>query len=197
MSENLTPEELEKFIHRELRALPARKAPAGFESRLQAAIEARTGVRSESSARLEAVVHRELRSLPLRKAPATLESRVLAAIEHQSAIAWYHKSWSYWPAAIRAAFLVVATAVAGGVMGAFYLMAQGVDTGALVESATARLGLFTKLYHAALWTTDFAANAFSNIPSLWLYGGVAFVGALYATFFGLGAAAYRTLYRQN
>src|SRR4051812_24357140 len=99
MSENLTPDELEKFIHRELRALPPRKAPAGFEARLQAAVEARTALRSASGTQLEALVHHELRALPLRKAPATLESRVLAAIEHQAAVAWYHKSWAYWPAA--------------------------------------------------------------------------------------------------
>ena len=30
MKEPMTPEELEKFIHRELRSLPPRKAPAGF-----------------------------------------------------------------------------------------------------------------------------------------------------------------------
>lgn len=193
----MTPEELEQFIHRELRALPPRKAPPGFEARLLSAIEDRAAQGALSPERLEQLVHHELRSLPLRRAPRTLEARVLAAIEHQAAVAWYHKSWSYWPAAIRAAFLAVATAVAGGFMGAFYLMSKGVDTGALVESAGAKLGLFTKLYHAAVWTVDFAANAFGSIPSLWLYGGVALVAALYATFFGLGAAAYRTLYRHN
>ena len=34
MNPKMTPEELEKFIHRELRALPARKVPAGFGQRL-------------------------------------------------------------------------------------------------------------------------------------------------------------------
>ena len=193
----MTPEELEQFIHRELRALPPRPAPAGFEARLQSALQERTARPALAPEQLEQLIHRELRSLPLRRAPRSLESRVQAALEHQAAVAWYHKSWSYWPAAIRAAFLAIATAVAGGFMGAFYLMSNGVDTGALVESASAKLGLFTKLYHAAVWTVDFAANAFGSIPSLWLYGGVALVAALYATFFGLGAAAYRTLYRHN
>ena len=193
----MTPEELEQFILRELRSLPPRKAPAGFEARMQAALEARSAQSAAAPAQLEQLIHRELRALPLRKAPRTLEARVLAAIEHQAAVAWYHKSWSYWPAAIRAAFLVVATAVAGGFMGAFYLMSSGVDTGALVESASAKLGLFTKLYHAAVWTADLTATAFGSIPPLWLYGGAALIAALYATFFGLGAAVYRTLYRQN
>ena len=136
----MTPEQLEQFIHRELRALPPRKAPPGFEARLLSAIESRQAQPALAPAQLEQLVHRELRALPLRRAPRSLEARVLAALEHQAAVAWYHKSWSYWPAAIRAAFLVVATAVAGGVTGAFYLMSSGVDTGALVESASARLG---------------------------------------------------------
>src|SRR3954462_6674640 len=147
MSENLTPEELEKFIHRELRALPTRKAPAGFESRLQAAVEARTGVRSDSHARLEAAVHRELRSLPLRKAPVTLESRVLATIEHQAAVAWYHKSWAYWPAAVRAVFLGFATALSGGAIAAFYLMSQGTDTDALTAAVGERFAGIAALLH--------------------------------------------------
>jgi hypothetical protein len=33
-----------------------------------------------------------------------------------------------------------------------------------------------------------------SIPLLWLYVGAAAIAALYATLFGLGAAAYRTLY---
>ena len=36
-----------------------------------------------------------------------------------------------------------------------------------------------------------------NIPPLWLYAGVALVAALYATLFGLGAAAYKALNAQR
>jgi len=193
----MTPAELEQFIHRELRALPPRQAPAGFEARLAAAIQEREARPALSPEQLEQLVHRELRALPPRRAPRSLEARVMAALEHQAAITWYHKSWSYWPAAVRAAFLALATGVAGGFMTAFYLMSNGVDTGALVESAGARLGFFTKMYHVAVWVAEFTVNMFGSIPPLWLYGGLALIAALYATFFGLGAAAYRTLYRHN
>ena len=47
------------------------------------------------------------------------------------------------------------------------------------------------------WVVEFTGRLFSNIPSLWLYGGLAVIAALYATFFGLGAFAYRTIYRTN
>lgn len=197
MNEKMTPEDLEKFIHRELRALPPRKAPAGFETRLQAAVEARLAVRAQSAGQLEQLVHRELRGLPLRKAPSTLESRVLAAIEHQATVAWYHKSWTYWPGAVKAAFLAVATGVSGAAIAAFYLVTQGADTSALTAAAGERFGGVAALFHVCRWMAGYVSETIASIPPLWLYGGLAFVAALYATFFGLGAAAYRTLYRNN
>jgi len=197
MNEKMTPEDLEKFIHRELRSLPPRKAPAGFETRLQAAVEARLGLRTQPAEQLEQLVHRELRSLPLRKAPSTLESRVLAAIEHQATVAWYHKSWTYWPGAVKAAFLGVATGVSGAAIAAFYLITQGADTSALTAAASERFGGVAALFHVFRWMATYTSDTIASIPPLWLYGGLAFVAALYATFFGLGAAAYRTLYRNN
>ncbi len=197
MNEKMTPEDLEKFIHRELRALPPRKAPAGFETRLQAAVAARLALRTQSAEQLEQLVHRELRSLPLRKAPSTLESRVLAAIEHQAAVAWYHKSWTYWPGAVKAAFLGVATGVSGAAIAAFYLATQGADTSALTSAAGERFAGVAALFHVIRWIATYTSDTIASIPPLWLYGGLAFVAALYATFFGLGAAAYRTLYRNN
>ena len=146
---------------------------------------------------LEKFVHQNLRSLPARRAPRSLESRVMAALEQQAAIAWYHKSWSYWPAAVRAAFLVVATGVSGAMLTAFYQMFIGVESSTFVAQAGVRLSFLARIYHTAVWVVEFAANVFSSIPPLWLYGGLALIAALYATLFGLGAAAYRTLYRHN
>ena len=197
MNEKMTPEDLEKFIHRELRALPPRKAPTGFESRLQARLDARAAQIVLSSEQVEQLVHRELRGLPLRRAPATLESRVLAAIEHQAAVAWYHKSWTYWPGAVKASFLGVATGVSGAAIAAFYLLTQGADTGTLVAAGGERFAGVAALFHVLRWMTSYVSESIASIPPLWLYGGLAFVAALYATFFGLGAAAYRTLYRNN
>lgn len=146
---------------------------------------------------LEQFIHRELRSLPPRRAPRSLESRVLAAIEHRATVAWYHQSWSYWPTAVRAAFLVVATGLAGAAVTAVTFMSRGLDAGAAVQEAGSRFPLAAQLYAAGTWTADFVASLAANIPTLWLYGGLAAVAALYAAFFGLGAAAYRTLYRSN
>ena len=197
MSDPMTPEELEQFIHRELRALPPRQAPAGFESRLQAAIESRAALRAQAPEQLEQLIHRELRSLPPRRAPRSLEARVLAAIEHQSAVAWYHKSWAYWPAAVRVAFLGFATALSGGAIAAFYLMSQGAEANALTAAASERFAGVAALLHVFRWMISYTSETIASLPPLWLYGGLAMVASLYATFFGLGAAVYRALSRNN
>lgn len=146
---------------------------------------------------LEKFIHQNLRALPPRRAPRSLESRVMAALEHRAMIPWYHQSWSYWPAAVRASFLALATGVTGAMVGGFHLLSSGVDTSGLVAQAGQRLSFFTRLYQVMAWIADFGANQLTSIPTLWLYGGLALIAALYATFFGLGAAAYRTLYRSN
>lgn len=146
---------------------------------------------------LEKFIHRELRGLPVRHAPSTLEARVLAAIEHRATIAWYHKSWAYWPAAVRALFLAGVTGLAGSAITAFYLLMQGEQPGQVWQAIASRFEIFASIYGAAAWTVHFAGQLIGSIPPLWLYGGGAAIGLLYAAFFGLGATAYRMLYRND
>jgi len=197
MNKKMTPEELENFIHRELRALPLRQAPAGFEARLQAAVEARAVRPATSPERLEQLIHRELRALPSRRAPSTLEARVLAEIERRATVAWYHKSWSYWPAPVRSAFVAVGATVAAAAVVAFYRLSQGAAASAVTQEVATGLGWVSRLMAAGSWTVNFASQQLAAIPPLWLYGGLAFLAAMYATFVGLGATAYRYLYRNN
>ncbi len=197
MNDKMTPEELEKFIHRELRALPPRKAPAGFEARMQAALASRATQSAAAPVRLEQLVHRELRALPLRKAPVGFEARVLSGIERRAAVAWYHKSWSYWPSPVRAAFLAVGTGFAAAAVAAFYLLSQGAAVDTVMHDVTTGFGWLQRIGSVVAWTYHFGRQLVADIPTLWLYGGLAFIAAMYATFVGLGAAAYRYLYRNN
>ena len=197
MNKKMTPEELEQFIHRELRALPPRKAPADFAARVQAAVGARLVASARSPEQLEQFIHATLRSLPNRRAPGTLEARVLAEVERRATIAWYHKSWTYWPAGVRATFLVFATAFAAVAVTAFYQLSQGAAAGAVAHNVATGFGWITRLVGVANWIFNFGQQLVATIPPLWLYGGLAFVGAMYALFVGLGAAAYRYLYRRS
>lgn len=194
----MTPEELEQFIHRELRSLPARKAPAGFEARLQSAIQQRTAQPAPAPERLEQLVHRELRALPPRRAPRSLESRVLAALEHQAAVAWYHQSYAYWPAWARSLFLAASTGGVGKLMLFLWVYWQtGFERAGFIQAFAGWFDFATRIWGVAAWTAAYGSRVFDNIPPLWLYGGLAFVTTMYAAFFGLGATAYRTLYRNN
>jgi F0F1-type ATP synthase membrane subunit c/vacuolar-type H+-ATPase subunit K len=66
----------------------------------------------EFDPKLEAFVHQELRKLPDLPAPPTLASRVLAAIRARENKPWWQQSWWNWPLAAKAAFLVMAVAIA-------------------------------------------------------------------------------------
>src|SRR6185312_6050825 len=146
---------------------------------------------------LEKFVHQQLRALPSHRAPHSLESRVLAALERQAGIPWYHKSWSYWPAFVRMAFLVLAIGATAGFVVAFYFGFNDVNASGVVAQAGEKLSFFTQIYHVATWIAGLATQVFASIPSIWLYGALALVAALYGTFLGIGAAAYRVLYRNH
>ena len=118
-------------------------------------------------------------------------------IEQRAAIAWYHKSWNHWPAAVRAGFLAIATGVSGAAVAAFYLLAHGDEAAELSRGAASKMHWLTGVGSVASSVSDFLGLVVRNTPPLWLYGGIAFVAMMYVTFFGLGAAAYRTLYRSN
>lgn len=201
--QKLNPDELEKFIHQELRSLPPRKAPVDFAARFEAKLAARQAQTAAapqaalSGAQLEQLVHAELRALPLRRAPRTLESRVLAAIEQRAAVAWWHKSWSYWPKGVQTAFATGSTALVVAAVYGLTLLGRAPQADALSHQVGQRVEFLTSLLALGEWAVNFAGRMVGNVPALWLYGGAALIATFYATFFGLGAVAYRTLYRSN
>ncbi len=146
---------------------------------------------------LEKFIHQQLRDGPAQRAPDSLETRVLAAIERQAGIPWYHKSWSYWPAYVRMAFLVLAAGATAGFVAAFSFGFNDINTSVLVAQAGEKLSFFTQIYHVATWIVGLGTQIGASIPAIWLYGVAALVAALYGTFLGIGAAAYRVLYRNN
>jgi hypothetical protein len=143
---------------------------------------------------LEKMVHSALRSLPNRRAPATLEARVRAAIEAQAAIPWWHKSYAYWPAPVRVAFLVLCAGLAGLLVYAGLSLETGFDSAQLGGTFAPVFNWGGRIVALVRGIADFITLVGRNIPTLWLYGTVAFVVGLYAMLVGLGAAAYRTLW---
>lgn len=148
---------------------------------------------SDRAARLERFIQQAVRDLPPRSAPAALEERVLAELARRAALPWWRKSFVHWPVSARAIFLLGCVALVKGVMsGSIWVMA-GFETADLPAMFAARFTWMENtvvVVQALASCVDIVAR---NIPSLWLYGAVAFVAAVYATVFGLGAAAYRAI----
>lgn len=78
---------------------------------------------------------------------------------------WWRKNFLHWPMPARVVFL-------------------------LISCGFAKIAL-----DAATWTVANLRSVLDLFPSHWLYIGVFAGAAMYVALFGLGAAAYRTLYK--
>lgn len=143
---------------------------------------------------LERLVDRALRDLPPRRAPQTLEIRVQAEIARRAARPWWLKGFTHWPMAARGAFAVVCIGLVPLVIMAITWGTARVNAAQLKVVFASELHWANAAAHFGGTIMTLAADLIGSIPPLWLYGGAATIAALYVALFGLGAAAYRTLY---
>jgi hypothetical protein len=139
---------------------------------------------------LERLIHHTLRDLPARRAPRSLESRVLAALAQRAALPWWRQDFAHWPMTARAAFLLGSLGVVLLVTGVL----TGVDASTFADAFGSRFAGLENLTHLAGSVTDAIGAIGRNLPLLWVYAALGVFVAMYAALFGLGAAAYRTLY---
>jgi hypothetical protein len=150
---------------------------------------------SESEREAELLLDRVLRDLPVRQAPSTLEGRVLRELQRRAALPWWRHSFSRWPAPARIAFVLTCVALVGlALVGGAWALADLGSTHAFsamsrpwVRQTLALVGVAGELSHSLA----------SVVPPEWVYGGLAVSAALYTALFGLGIAAYRTLYANS
>lgn len=149
----------------------------------------------DQNEKLERAIHQTLRALPPRRAPRSLESRVFAELERRAALPWWRQSFLHWPLAVRAVFLLASAGLVKITIMAVIWAVGGVEAASTVpDVVTNSYGWAQTALSAGRSVADFASLMFNSIPTLWLYGVAAFAVAMYAALFGLGAAAYRTLY---
>jgi hypothetical protein len=138
---------------------------------------------------LEQFIHQNLSRLPERRAPRSLEHRVMAAIAARQALPWYRQSFTHWPATARAAFLGTC------VLAIAAIIAFGSSTPAPIAQAVSETqGRISLLASLAATLRNSGNLVVGHIPSLWIYGILAALATAYATLFGIGATAYRTLF---
>ena len=140
---------------------------------------------------LERLIGSAVRGLPPRRAPRTLESQVLAEIERRLARPWWRMSYAYWPAPIRLLFLVACAALIALVVRASGWVIADVEPRALADLSLSGMAPAATSVSATIAAVSSVARI---IPPLWIYCGLGLVAAMYTALFGIGAAAYRTLY---
>jgi hypothetical protein len=151
--------------------------------------------RMDSEQKLEKLMSQTLRGLPSRRAPDTLEVRVIDELQRRAALPWWHVGFARWPAAPRAAFVVVCAAlIAATILGGASAL---VGMRSLNEAAALPLSWMHPVVTVFSSAGGIAALLVRVIPPLWLYGALGFGIVLYVALFGLGAAAYRMLYRPS
>src|SRR3954471_10805352 len=134
---------------------------------------------------LESLIDETLRKQPLRRAPQDLEANVLAMIERQMSRSWWQSGFARWPMAARAGFALLSI----GLVKLAILLGVWVGGGfksvaSLISDAT---DWIYPLAHTVTSVTD-------RIPAIWLYGGLVSICSAYVMLFGVGMAAYRTMY---
>jgi hypothetical protein len=145
--------------------------------------------------KLERLLQRELSALPLRRAPGTLESRVLGELARRAALPWWQRSFANWPVGPRVIFVLICVALIGATFLGGVSAVLGVRS--LTEVGALLLSWIQPALVVAASAGGLAALLLRLIPPLWLYGGLAVGAMLYVMLFGLGAAAYRMLYRPS
>lgn len=144
--------------------------------------------RDESQQLLKRLLH----DLPHRRAPATLERRVLAELERRAALPWWRRGFAHWPVISRVAFVAICGAMSE-------LSILGISWDLFRARADAALALAASWTHPAAAAfasvVDVASVLVDVIPRHWAYALISAAAVLYLVLFGLGATAYRSIYR--
>jgi hypothetical protein len=118
---------------------------------------------------------------------------VLDELQRRAALPWWRVGFARWPAAPRAAFVIVcAVLIAATILGGASALGMRLN-----EAAALTLSVMHPVLTVLSSAGGIAALLVRVIPPLWLYGALAFGIVLYVALFGLGAVAYRMLYRPS
>jgi hypothetical protein len=145
---------------------------------------------NEADRRLETAIDAALCELPLRPAPPSLELHVLEELSRRAALPWWRHSFAGWPGFARVGFVLMCVVLVGlALLGGVWAMKN------LGSPALGALSMpWARHLFALVGVAGEVASLVRIVPPDWVYEGLAASVVLYAALFGLGIAAYRTLY---
>ena len=145
---------------------------------------------TEADRRLEAAIDAALCELPLRPAPPSLELHVLEELSRRAALPWWQHSFAGWPGFARVGFVLMCVVLLGlAFLGGVWAM-QNLNSPALGALSMP----WARHLVALVGVAGELGSLMRIVPPDWVYEGLAASVVLYAALFGLGIAAYRTLY---
>ena len=142
---------------------------------------------------LEKNLHAALRGQPVLRAPSSLEQRVRAEIARREARPWWRRSFAEWPAVARAAFFALSGCAACISIAVTLTMLNGPGA----EFAGLFLQKFLTIRESVQWLAAAGSRWLSTLSTGWFYLAGAIVAAAYLGLLGLGAAAYRLLWKSR
>jgi hypothetical protein len=144
----------------------------------------------ETDRQLEIAVDAALRELPGRRAPFGLQQRVLEELSRRAALPWWRRSFAGWPGFARIGFVLICVVLVGlAFLGGIWVVQN------LGSPALGALSMpWTRHMFALAGAASELASLWRVVPPTWVYEGLAASVVLYGALFGLGIAAYRTLY---
>ena len=143
---------------------------------------------------LEKFIGAMLREQPLRIAPASIEARVQQELAQYAALPWWRRGFSRWPWQARLLFLPLAfgcVQVSSLTNNGVSWLWQALSRSAPGAAAQSGIASFSGMEQALQTLGNMLSR---GVPTIWIYGAAGFALLLYAVMFGLGAAAFRTLF---
>jgi hypothetical protein len=146
-------------------------------------------MKPEFDPQLEAILDAELKKLPPIPAPPSLLSNVMSAIAARDRLPWWQRAWWDWPLVAKAAFLLIALAIAGAFSGGGAVLDEGVAN--YSQHVAGRFGPLTGLWETVLTILNVLWSLVEKIgrPVL-LYAATA-ICLLYLSCLGLGTVCVR------
>lgn len=142
----------------------------------------------------EPLIDRTLRDLPLQSAPSDLQANVFAEIRRRAALPWWRRPFAQWPMSIRMAFVALCLGLANSSVALLRWLSAEPRSVELSDALSRPVTWLERLDSLMLGTQDFLVLLLRHLPTPLLYGALFTVALLYVALFGIGAAAYRTLY---